>query len=87
MLDDIERTLPYDIRLTKIAPKVEVDTVNLSLTAIGRTRDALLEFLDRLIADPAFSEPTPQSEITPEESGLGYVLTLIVTYHPPEEAP
>jgi len=87
MLDDIERVLPYDVRLTKIAPKVDVDSVNLSMTAIGRTRDALLEFLDRLIADQAFSEPTPQSEITPEESGLGYVLILTVTHHPPTEAP
>jgi Tfp pilus assembly protein PilN len=87
MLDDIERVLPYEVRLTKIAPKVDVESVNLSLTAIGRTRDALLEFLDNLIADPVFSEPTPQSEITPEESGLGYVLTLTVTHHPPVEAP
>ncbi|HSN53939.1 MAG TPA: hypothetical protein VLT32_04675 [Candidatus Sulfomarinibacteraceae bacterium] len=87
MLDDIERVLPYEVRLTKIAPKVDVDSVNLSLMAIGRTRDALLEFLDNLIADPAFSDPTPQSEITPEESGLGYVLTLTVTHHPPAEAP
>ena len=75
------------MRLTKIAPKVDLDSVNLSLVAIGRTRDALLELLDNLIADPAFSDPTPRSEITPEESGLGYVLTLSVTYHPPAEAP
>jgi Tfp pilus assembly protein PilN len=87
LLDDIERVLPYDVRLTKINPKVDVDSVNLSLTAIGRTREALLELLDRLIADPSFSEPTPSSEMTPEESGLGWVLTLTVVHHPGQEAP
>lgn len=82
LLDDIERVLPYDVRLTKITPKVNVDTVNLSLTAIGRTREALLDFFDTLIEDPSFSDPTPLSEITPEESGLGYVFTMTVVHHP-----
>lgn len=86
LLDDIERVLPYDVRLTRISPKVDVDSVNLSLTAIGRTRDALLELLDNLIADPSFSDPTPGAEVTPEESGSGYMLTLTVVHHPGEAA-
>lgn len=84
MLDDIERVLPYDVRLTKITPKVDVDSVNLGLTAVGRTREALLELLDTMIADPSFSDPTPLSEITPEESGFGYLLVLTVVHHPGE---
>ncbi len=87
LLDDIERVLPYDVRLTKITPKVDADTVILSLTAIGRTREALLELFDTLIADPSFSEPTPSSEITPEESGLGYVFQLTVVHHPGQVSP
>jgi hypothetical protein len=61
--------------------------VNLSLEAIGRSRDALLELLDNLITDPSFTEPTPLSEITPEESGVGYVLNLTVVHHPEGVAP
>jgi len=87
LLDDIERVLPYDVRLTKISPKVDVDTVNLSLAAIGRTREALLEFLDNLIADPSFSDPNPLTEMTPEESGYGYVLNLTVVHHPGQVTP
>ena len=87
LLDDIERVLPYDVRLTKITPKVDADTVNLSLTAIGRTRDALLDFFDTLIEDPSFSEPTPLSEMTPEESGFGYVFRMTVVHHPGEVSP
>jgi len=87
LLDDIERVLPYDVRLTKITPKVDADTVNLSLSAIGRTREALLEFLDTLIEDPSFSDPSPSSEVTPEESGFGYELTLTVVHHPGQVTP
>ncbi len=87
LLDDIERVLPYEVRLTKISPKVDVDSVSLSLMAIGRTREALLDFLDALIQDPSFSEPTPSSEITPEESGFGYVFNLTVAHNPGEVAP
>ncbi len=87
LLDDIERVLPYDVRLTKITPKVNADTVNLSLTAIGRTREALLDFFDTLIQDPSFSDPTPLSEMTPEESGLGYVFIMTVVHNPNEVAP
>jgi Tfp pilus assembly protein PilN len=82
LLDDIERVLPYDVRLTKITPKVDTDTVSLSFTVIGRTREALLDLLDNLIADPSFTDPTPSSEMTPEESGYGYVLGMTVIHHP-----
>lgn len=84
LLDDIERVLPYDVRLTTISPRVDVDEVKLSFSAIGRTREALLDFLDALIDDPSFTEPTPRSEATPEESGYGYVLDLTVVHHPGE---
>lgn len=87
LLDDIERVLPYDVRLTKISPKVDVDSVRLSISAIGRTREALLDLLDAFIEDPSFSEPTPGAEETPEESGIGYVLTVTVVHHPNAEAP
>ncbi len=87
LLDDIERVLPYDVRLTKITPKVDGDEVNLSLNAIGRTREALLDFFDTLIEDPSFSDPTPSSEMTPEESGFGYVFQMTVVHHPGQVSP
>jgi hypothetical protein len=88
MLDDIERVMPYDLRLTKISPSVGPDEVTLSLVAIARNRDAMLDFLDNLIADPRFENPTPSSERTPEETTLStYLLSMRVTYRPHEEAP
>jgi Tfp pilus assembly protein PilN len=83
MLDDIEAVMPYDVRLTRIAPNVGPDNVTLSLSVIAHNRDAMLEFLDNLVADPRFDDPTPSNESTPEEgSEPAYVMILRVTYHP-----
>ena len=87
MLDDIERIMPYDARLTKITPNVAPDGVLLALEVVARTREAMLQLLDNLIADPRFEEPTPSNELSPEQSSTAtYVLTLRVTYHPAEDA-
>jgi Tfp pilus assembly protein PilN len=86
MLDDIERIMPYDARLTRITPNVAPEGVHLAVEVVARTREAMLQLLDNLIADPRFDEPTPLSELTPEESVLGtYLLRLRVTYHPIED--
>ncbi len=87
MLDDIERVMPYDVRLTKIAPKVGDDGAVLFLALIAHNRDAMLELLDNLVADPQFSDPTPSTESTPEENAASaYVMNLRVNYHPNPEA-
>lgn len=86
MLDDIERVMPYDVRLTKIAPSVSADGTLLSLSLIAHNREAMLELLDNLVADPEFSDPTPSTESTPEEnSAAAYMMNLRVNYHPNPE--
>jgi type IV pilus assembly protein PilN len=86
MLNDLERVLPFDVRLVQIAPTVNKDGIKLSLRGIARTRDAMLELLDGLIADPSFDDPLPSVENTPEDSSVpGYVFQLNVTYLPPED--
>lgn len=83
LLDDIESVLPYDVRLTRIAPSVRDDEVSITLTAVCKTRDDLLELLQRLIDDPRFSDPTPKRESPPEESDTPYyTLDVSVTYRP-----
>jgi Tfp pilus assembly protein PilN len=87
MLDDIERVMPYDVRLTKISPSVSDEGAALSLALIALNRDAMLELLDNLVADPRFSDPTPSNETTPEEnSAAAYVMNLRVNYDPNPEA-
>jgi len=86
MLDDIGRVLPWDVRMTRISPKVEPGNATLSIEVLAQTRPSLLQFLDSLVDDPSFSDPTPMSENTPEEGGVGYLMTLRVSYHPGGEA-
>ena len=86
MLNDIEGVMPYDVRLTRIGPSVGPEEVTLSLEVVARNRDAMLQILDNFLGDPRFSDPTPSSEVTPEDSGGGsYLMSLRVTYHPPVE--
>ena len=86
MLDDIERVMPYEVRLTTIMPSVSSTGVVLSFEVVARNRDAMLDFLDNLIADPRFDNTTPGSEQTPEESNAGdYILRMRVDYRPLED--
>lgn len=88
LLDDIERVMPREVRIIKIAPAVSSDGVTLNLLAVARTRDSMLQFLENLISDPSFSQPIPLQEGFPERTDTaGYDLTLRVTYHPMEVGP
>ena len=81
MLDDIERVMPYDVRLIKISPNMGPDGVMLNLDVVARNRDAMLDFIDNLVADSRFDEPALANEETPEESDTGtYVLRMRVVY-------
>lgn len=83
LLDDLERVMPYDVRVTRVSPRVEDEAVTLQIEAVCKTRDDLLELLQRLIDDPRFSQPTPASEQSPGEGGeIYYSLRLSVLYHP-----
>jgi Tfp pilus assembly protein PilN len=87
MLNDLESVMPYDVRILQVSPDVGTAQVDLHLKVVAKTREAMIEFLDNLIADPKFTRPTPATEVTPEQSESGsYQLLLSVQYHPPEES-
>ncbi len=83
LLGDVGSTMPYEVRLHIIEPKVTVDGVQLRLEGVARTRDAMLDFLDNLIVDPAFEDPMPDEEVDPEQSDVdGFVFSVDVKYTP-----
>lgn len=87
MLDNIERVMPYEVRLTRIVPSVGPEGVILTFEVVARNRDAMLNFIDNLVADPLFDEPSLASETTPEDSATGtYLLSMRVRYHAAEGA-
>jgi hypothetical protein len=89
LLSDIERVMPYKVRLTDIQPSISPEEVTLTIEAVARDREAMLEFLENLIADPSFSRPVPKIERHPEGSAtaIDYLFTLTVTYYPQAVAP
>ncbi len=85
LLDDVERVMPYEVRILKVTPEVGPAAVTLHLVVVAQTRDAMLEFLENLVDDPNFSQPSPRREQGPEESDMpGYSLALSVRYNSPE---
>ncbi len=88
MLSDVERVMPYAVRLVRIGPSIGEEEATLSIEGAARSRDAMLEFIDNLIADPSFDHPIPENEKTPEDSSSGeYEFSLVVDYRPDVSAP
>jgi Tfp pilus assembly protein PilN len=84
MLADLERVVPWDVRLVSISPGFQKDGgMRLQLQAIAVSREAWLSLLARLFSDPQFSDPIPENEESPVSSGeQGYVVGLAVHYWP-----
>jgi Tfp pilus assembly protein PilN len=84
LLADLERVVPWDVRLTTIAPTVDPKgTIKISLTGLASGRDGWLKLLATLFADHRFSDPLPVSEeSSTATSGQGHRFQLNVTYWP-----
>jgi hypothetical protein len=84
LLVDLERTLPWDIRLISISPQLDSQRrVDLKLTGIAVSRAAWLGLLETLFTDGKFSEPVPESEEAPGVgSPQGHRFALRAVYWP-----
>ena len=75
LFDDIEATLPPTVMLTAITPSVEADgTSTVRLTVLGRTVEAIDDFIEKLEATKRFENVQPASEVVTEE---GLFQTLV----------
>jgi type IV pilus assembly protein PilN len=84
LLADLERVVPWDIRLVSITPSVAKDgSLQIALDGLATGRDAWLKLIAALFADPRFSDPLPRSKEAPSaRNGLGYRFSLTVRYWP-----
>ncbi len=84
MLADVERVLPWDVRLVSISPSVDdKGRVRLALVGVAADRIAWLKLVTRLFADASFAEPVPASEEAPGAGNpQGYRFQLAVRYLP-----
>lgn len=84
LLADLERLMPWDVRLVSIEPSVtERREVQITMRGVAAGRQSWLTLLERLFADPRFSDPIPASEETPSAGNpQGYRFQLRVRYWP-----
>jgi hypothetical protein len=84
LLVDLERLLPWDVRLASVVPAIDDKGVVLvTLTGVAAGRDSWLKLLGRCFADANFSEPVPASEEAPSASNtVGYRFQVRVRYWP-----
>ncbi len=84
MLADLERIVPWDVRLVSIVPAVDKGgEVKLALSGIATGRQAWLKMVSVLFTDRSFSDPLPSGETAPSATNSqGYRFELTVTYWP-----
>ncbi len=86
LLGRLERTLPSDVRLVRLAPRFDsADSVSLDMAVIGRTPDSVVRTLAALAKDHAFHDIELRSESSPE-AGVpeGYSFQIGMRYVPEE---
>lgn len=84
LLADLERVLPWDVRLVSISPSVDdKGRVRLTLVGVAASREAWLTLVTQLFNDPSFADPVPASEEAPGAGNpQGYRFQLAVRYLP-----
>jgi Tfp pilus assembly protein PilN len=87
LLNHIERTLPVGVMLTSVSPHVDKGRVNIQLVVLGRSVEAVDDFIDKMEATRAFSEMSPTNERINEQNL--YEVTIVGLYRPgiPPDAP
>lgn len=87
LLARLERTLPPEVRVTRLSPKFEDSgSVTLSVGLIGKDAESVVRTIAALAHDPAFDAFALHSEATPEKGvPEGHTFLVTVTYRPPEK--
>jgi Tfp pilus assembly protein PilN len=90
LFDDVEATLPPTVMLTAITPTIDANGAMVRLTVLGRTVEAIDDFIERLEATKRFENVQPSSEIVTEEGLFQTQVTgryLVATPSPAPAAP
>ena len=87
LLNQFEQTLPADVRITAVRPRVKDDRTDLiSVTAVGRTVDDVNQFMENLEETQAFAHLLVRDERMNEDGQLE--VALEANYEPrPVAAP
>lgn len=85
-LGRLEKTLPQDVRLSRLAPRFEDPSrIGLDIGLVGRSPESVVKTIAALSADPAFHGVDLKTEASPQGGTPdGYSFDLTVFYTPPE---
>lgn len=90
LLERLEGAMPDDVALLTVTPELDEKDggVKVNLRGLARTPEGMLDFIDGLWSDPAFSNPYPRSERDQEASRNvdGREFGILVIYHPDRAA-
>jgi hypothetical protein len=82
LLDELESVIPQDVRLSSVAPSFAPDgTIALALNFEAKGPTGMITTINRMNADPQFSNAFPSQEQL--QQGGTYVFNLNATYTPP----
>jgi Tfp pilus assembly protein PilN len=80
LLDRLERVLPKDVRIVTLTPAFDKNgVVHLEMTCVSKTTEGLVDTINALNRDQAFTQPFPHSENS--ENGV-FGFSIGVQYHP-----
>jgi Tfp pilus assembly protein PilN len=85
LLGLLEKTLPFDVRLTAVSPRVERGTIRVAMNVVARDLDDLDGFLEALGEAGAFTEVVPAEQRRNDDGQ--HAALVEATYHPPPLAP
>ncbi|HEX7706247.1 MAG TPA: hypothetical protein VF701_07285 [Thermoanaerobaculia bacterium] len=84
LLDELESVLADDVRLTAVTPRFsEEGPIDLVLAFQSKSSNGMITTINRMHADPEFSNPFPSNETQIEG---GYTFNLTARYLPPNLA-
>ena len=82
LLDELESVIPQDVRLSTVSPTFAPDgTIALALNFEAKGPTGMITTINRMNADPQFSNAFPDSEQL--QQGGTYIFNLHATYTPP----
>lgn len=70
LFDQFEKTLPSDVKLDMISPKIEWRAILLSISAEAKSKQSELKFVDNLEKNPRFSHPFVEYESIDPATGV-----------------
>ncbi|HVT02602.1 MAG TPA: hypothetical protein VHL58_04410 [Thermoanaerobaculia bacterium] len=76
LLDQLERVVPTQVRFLSLAPSLNKQgNISLTLSCVSKTPDGMLQFLNKLFADPHFRNPFPNGEAIQGDGTRAFTIT------------